>query len=106
MSGPTASKHLDVCGAVEATCMGNDIKDKHIFNAELLQLHARRRRDLHPASYKAAAMQKEHYKGEEHNEVPRDPLGGSPFLRPPHHSPDQSFAAALDTSDRLSHLSD
>jgi hypothetical protein len=34
----------------------------------------------------AAAMRKKKWNGEEHNELPRDPLGGRSFLSSPHQS--------------------
>jgi hypothetical protein len=70
MSGPTASNHLDVCGSVVAICMRNTLKDKYIFYAELLQLHIEGEK-LHPTSYQGCS----NAKGEEQNEISRDPLG-------------------------------
>jgi hypothetical protein len=87
MSGPPASNPLDVCGAVVAACIRNALR-RQIQNlrrdAVIASLY--KERNLIQRHTEAAAMRKENCKGEEHNELPRGPLGGRPSLSSPHQS--------------------
>jgi hypothetical protein len=98
MSGPTTSNPLEVRGAMVATCIGMALKINTESTPSCCNCVLVEGEKPHPVSNRGCTMRK-NSKGEEHNELPKDPLGGCPKSISPEQSPRHSRSATTGTAD-------